>query len=123
MGFRVVVDDLLKPTINAGGADQYPVYLMGAGSVAEGVQRAFKTEADRNVLSLQDVMSWTHDYGFHLFGTSWTGAGDNPTNTLLGTSSNWKCVYGATGTGNEGDGSKLVPVAKLIVNSPLAANV
>jgi hypothetical protein len=117
------VDDLLKPTINAGGADQYPVYLMGAGSVAEGVQRAFKTESDRNILSLQDVMSWTHHYGFHLFGTSWTGAGDNPTNTLLSTDSNWKCVYGATGTGNEGDGSKLVPVAKLIVNSPLAANV
>ena len=123
MGFRVVVDDMLKPTINAGGADQFPIYLMGAGSVAEGVQRAFKTEADRNILSLQDVMSWTHDYGFHLFGTSWTGAGDNPTNTGLATSTNWKCVYGADDTGNEGDGSKLVPVAKLIVNSPLAANV
>ena len=123
MGFRVVVDDMLKPTVNAGGADQYPVYLMGAGSVAEGVQRAFFTEADRNILSKQDVLSWTHDYGFHLFGTSWQGAGDNPTNTLLATPSNWKCVYGAAGTGNEGDGTKLVPVAKLIVNSPLAANV
>ena len=123
MGFRVIVDDMLKPTVNAGGADQYPVYLMGAGSVAEGVQRAFFTEADRNILSKQDVLSWTHDYGFHLFGTSWQGAGDNPTNTLLATPSNWKCVYGAAGTGNEGDGTKLVPVAKLIVNSPLAANV
>ena len=68
-------------------------------------------------------MSWTHDYGFHLFGTSWQGAEDNPTNTLLATKGNWKCVYGADDTGNEGDGSKLVPVAKLIVNSPLAANV
>ena len=123
MGFRVVVDDMLKPTVNAGGADQFPVYLMGAGSVAEGVQRAFFTEADRNILSKQDVLSWTHDYGFHLFGTSWQGAGDNPTNTLLATPSNWKCVYGAAGTGNEGEGTKLVPVAKLIVNSPLAANV
>ena len=123
MGLRVVIDDLLKPTVNAGGADQYPVLLMGGGSVAEGVQRAFKTEADRNILSQQDVMSWTHDYGFHVFGTSYTNATDNPTNTVLGTAGNWKCVYGATGTGNEGDGSKLVPVAKLIVNSPLAANV
>ena len=123
MGLRVVIDDLLKPTINAGGADQYPCYLMGGGSVAEGVQRAFKTEADRNILSQQDVMSWTHDYGFHVFGTSYTNATDNPTNTVLGTAGNWKCVYGAVGTGNEGDGSKLVPVAKLIVNSPLAANV
>ena len=123
MGMRVIVDDMLKPTINDSGADQYPCYLMGSGSVAEGVQRAFKTEADRNILSQQDVMSWTHDYGFHLFGTSWVGTGDNPTNTVLGTSTNWKCVYGADDTGNEGNGSKLVPVAKLIVNSPLAANV
>ena len=123
MGMRVVIDDLLKPTVNAGGADQYPCYLMGGGSVAEGVQRAFKTEADRSILSQQDVMAWTHDYGFHVFGTSYTNATDNPTNTVLGTAGNWKCVYGATGTGNEGDGSKLVPVAKLIVNSPLAANV
>ena len=61
MGLRVIVDDMLKPTVNAGGADQYPVYLMGGGSVAEGVQRAFFTEADRNILSKQDVMSWTHD--------------------------------------------------------------
>lgn len=123
MGLRVLIDDLLKPTVNAGGADQYPCYLMGGGSVAEGVQRAFKTEADRSILSQQDVMAWTHDYGFHVFGTSYTNATDNPTNTVLGTAGNWKCVYGATGTGNEGDGSKLVPVAKLIVNSPLAANV
>ena len=123
MGMRVVVDDMLKPTINAGGADQYPVYVMGGGSVAEGVQRAFFTEADRNILSKQDVMSWTHDYCFHVFGTSWKAATDNPTNTLLATASNWECVYGAAGTGNEGDGTKLVPVAKLIVNSPLAANV
>ena len=123
MGLRVLIDDLLKPTVNAGGADQYPCFLMGGGSVAEGVQRAFKTEADRSILSQQDVMAWTHDYGFHVFGTSYTNATDNPTNTVLGTAGNWKCVYGATGTGNEGDGSKLVPVAKLIVNSPLAANV
>ena len=123
MGLRVIVDDMLKPTINAGGADQYPVYLLGGGSVAEGVQRAFFTEADRNILSKQSVMSWTHDYGFHVFGTSWTAATDNPTNTLLGTAGNWECVYGAADTGNAGDGTKLIPVAKLIVNSPLAANV
>ena len=49
MGLRVIVDDMLKPTVNAGGADQYPIYLMGGGSVAEGVQRAFFTEADRNI--------------------------------------------------------------------------
>ena len=42
MGLRVIVDDMLKPTINDGGADQYPVYLMGSGSssLSSGVQRA-----------------------------------------------------------------------------------
>ena len=123
MGLRVIVDDMLKPTVNAGGADQYPCYLMGGGSVAEGVQRDFFTEADRNILSKQSVMSWTHDYGFHVFGTTWKDAGDNPLNTALEDSDNWECVYGAPNTGNAGDGTKLVPVAKLIVNSPLAANV
>lgn len=123
MGLRVIVDDLLKPTINGGGSDQYPVLLMGGGSVAEGVQRDFFTEGDRNILSKQDVMSWTHDYGFHVFGTTWTAATDNPLNTALEDKDNWECVYGAENTGNAGDGTKLVPVAKLIVNSPLAANV
>ena len=123
MGLRVIIDDKLAPTVNDGGADQYPVYLMGNGSVAEGVQRAFKTEADRNILSQQDVMAWTHDYGFHVFGTSWQNAIDNPTNAQLQTGTNWKCVYGADDTGNEGHGNKLVPVVKMLVNSPLAANV
>ena len=123
MGLRVIIDDKLAPTINDGGADQYPVYLMGGGSVAEGVQRAFKTEADRNILSQQSVMAWTHDYGFHVFGTSWQNAIDNPTNAQLLSGSNWKCVYGADDTGNEGNGTKLVPVVKMLVNSPLAANV
>ena len=123
MGLRVIIDDMLKPTINDGGADQYPVYLMGSGSVSEGVQRDFFTEADRNILSKQDVMSWTHDYGFHVFGTTWKNANDNPANSALATGTNWECVYGGVDTGNAGDGTKLVPVAKLVVNSPLAANV
>ena len=125
MGLRVIVDDMLKPTINDGGADQYPVYLMGGGSVAEGVQRAFFTEADRNILSKQDVISWTHDYGFHVFGTVLEECHRQPRPTLCSgqQAGNWECVYGATDTGNEGDGTKLVPVAKLVVNSPLAANV
>ena len=44
MGMRVIVDDMLKPTINDSGADQYPCYLLGSGSVAEGVQRAVGTD-------------------------------------------------------------------------------
>ena len=128
MGFRVVIDDLLVPTINAGGADQYPVYLLKSGVVNEGVQRGFRTESERNILSQQSVLTWTHDYCFHLMGTSWTSATDNPTNAQLATAGNWACVYGANDvdgnpTGNDGNGQKLVGAVKLIVNSPLAANV
>ena len=123
MGMVVNVDDLLKPIVNDGGADQYPVYLMGPGTVAEGVQRAFKVESDRNILSQQNVIAWTHDFSFHVFGTSWKNAGDNPLNTALALGSNWECVYGADATGNAGEGSKMIPAAKLLVNSPLAANV
>ena len=123
MGYRVIVDDLLAPTVNAGGADQYPVYLMGSGSVNEGVQQELRYEADRNILSKQSVFSWDHHYGFHVYGTSWVNAADNPTNTELATGSNWNLVYGATGTGNEGVGNKLVPVVRLTVNTPFAANV
>ena len=114
MGLRVVQDDMLAPTVNASGADQYPVYLMGPGSVAEGVQQELRTEADRNILSMQDVIQWNYHHGFHVFGTSWKGAGDNPTNTELETGTNWDMVYQT---------SKLIPVAKLVVNSPFAANV
>jgi hypothetical protein len=59
MGLRVVVDDLIAPTVNAGGADQFPVYLMTQGAVAEGVQQEMRIEADRNILSLQDVLQLT----------------------------------------------------------------
>ena len=114
MGLRVVQDDMLAPTVNDAGADQYPVYLMGPGSVAEGVQQELRTEADRNILSMQDVIQWNYHHGFHVFGTSWKGAGDNPTNTELETGTNWGMVYQT---------NKLIPVAKLVVNSPFAANV
>ena len=123
MGYRVIVDDLLAPTVNDGGADQYPVYLMGSGSVNEGVQQDFRMEFDRNILSKQSVMSWDLHAGFHVYGTSWNNAADNPTNAELATSGNWKLVYGAAGTGNDGFGAQLVPVVRLTVNTPFAANV
>ena len=33
------VDDMLAPTLNVGGSDQYPVYLCADGCIAEGVQQ------------------------------------------------------------------------------------
>ena len=68
-------------------------------------------------------MSWTHDYGFHVFerpGLTPPTTPPTPFWVLL--------VIGSAFTApltlqRRVDGTKLVPVAKLIVNSPLAANV
>ena len=113
MGLRVIVDDMLAPTINAGGSDQYPVYLCADGCVAEGVQQELRIEAERNILSKQDVLSVDYHYGFHVFGTNYSGA-DNPTNANLATAGNWEMVYTT---------SKMVYTTQLIVNSPFATNV
>lgn len=113
MGLRVIVDDLITPTLNVGGSDQYPVYLCADGCVAEGVQQEMRIEAERNILSKQDVLSVDYHYGFHVFGTNYTGT-DNPSNANLATAGNWDMVYST---------SKMVYTTKLIVNSPFAVNV
>jgi len=46
-----------------------------------------------------------------VMGTSWSAAGDNPTNTELETSTNWGLVYQT---------SKLIPIVQIKVNSPIA---
>jgi len=112
MGLRVIVDDLLEPQLNVGGSDQYPVYLMGEGALAEGVQQELRVEADRNILSKQDVMSVDYHYGMHLMGSTYTGS-DNPTNTVLGTSTNWDLAY---------SDNRMVKAVRLIVNSPFSVN-
>ena len=113
MGLRVIVDDMLAPTVNAGGADQYTCYIMTQGAVAEGVQQEMRIEADRNILSLQDVLQCNYHYGFHVMGTKFAGA-VNPDNAVLGTAGSWTLAYTER---------KMCDVVKLTVNSPYAANV
>jgi hypothetical protein len=112
MGLRVIVDDLLDPQLNVGGSDQYPVYLMGEGALAEGIQQELRVEADRNILSKQDVMSVDYHYGMHLMGSTYTGT-DNPNNTVLATSTNWGLAY---------SDHRMVKAVRLIVNSPFSVN-
>ena len=113
MGLRVIQDDMLAPTVNAGGADQYPVFIMTQGAVAEGTQQEMRIEADRNILSLQDVLQCNYHFGFHVMGTKYGGA-VNPTNAVLGTAGSWTLAYTER---------KMCDVVKLTVNSPYAANV
>ena len=123
MGLNCVVDDLLAPTINAGGADQYPVYIMGPGTIMEGVQADFRIEGDRNMLSQQDVMAWSHHYLMHIMGTSWISASDNPKNIKGGADAAADCLDQAANYALAYSTSKLIPAVKLTVNSPFAANV
>ena len=114
-GMRVVIDDQL--TYLAGGtsthAVKYPVYLFKSGVVSEGIQQDLRLAADRNILSMQDVLAVDYHYGYHITGTKWAAAGDNPTNASssgnLAATASWNLVFSTT---------KMVPVARLLVNTP-----
>ena len=108
MGLRVVVDDMLAPD-TSGEEDVYPCYMMANGAVAEGVQQELRTAADRNILSLQDVLAVDYHYGFHVNGTKWTGSGDNPDNAGLANKDNWDLAFTEV---------KMTDVVKILVNTP-----
>jgi len=114
-GLRVVIDDQL--TYLTGGtathAVKYPVYLFKSGVVSEGIQQDLRLAADRNILSMQDVLAVDYHYGYHITGTKWAASGDNPTNAAttgnLAATGSWNLVFSTT---------KMVPVARLLVNTP-----
>ena len=93
-GMRIIVTDNIQPVGGGttGALNKYPVYMCAEGAIGEGIQQELKIEADRNILSLQDVMAVSMHYGYHLQGTGYKGA-DNPTNTLLSTSASWELVF------------------------------
>jgi hypothetical protein len=114
-GLRVVIDDQL--TALTGGtsthAKKYPVYLFKSGVVSEGIQQDLRLGADRNILSMQDILAVDYHYGYHITGTKWNVAGDNPTNAAttgnLADTASWSLVYSTT---------KQVPITRLLVNTP-----
>ncbi len=115
-GLRVVIDDQL--TYLTGGtathAVKYPVYMFKSGVVSEGIQQDLRLAADRNILSMQDILAVDYHYGFHITGTKWAAAGDNPTNAAtsgnLANTSSWNLVFATT---------KMVPIVRLLCNTPL----
>ena len=114
-GLRVVIDDQLT-NLTGGTAThivKYPVYLFKSGVISEGIQQDLRIATDRNILSLQDVMAVDYHYGYHVLGTKWADAGDNPTNATtsgnLGNTSSWTLAY---------VNSKNVPLVRLLVNTP-----
>ena len=83
--------------------------MMKSGTILEGVQQDLRIEADRNVLSKQDVLSVDYHSAYHIMGTKWGSASDNPTNANLRTGSNWSATYDID----------LIPAVEIFVNSPL----
>ena len=111
-GLRVVVDSQV-PTVEPTGATTgdalgYVCYLAAPGVIRTGSQFDLSIEQDRDILSLQDVMSVTYNRIDHVLGTSYKGS-MHPENSDLADKSNWDLAY----TSREN-----VPLVELTVNTP-----
>ena len=76
-GLRVVVDSQV-PTVTllvtTGDAVGYTCYLAAPGVIRTGSQFPLSIKQDRDILSLQDVMSVTYNRLDHVLGTSYGGS-------------------------------------------------
>ena len=110
-GMNVVVDSSVNSVVpgSSGHIKEFYCYLIKSGTILEGVQQDLAIEAERNVLSKQDVISVDYHSTYHIMGTKWNDASDNPTNSNLGASAKWALTYDAD----------LIPIVQLTVNTPL----
>jgi hypothetical protein len=110
-GCRVVIDPLVNTVAPGDSGDQreFVCYLAKSGTILEGVQQDLRIEADRNILSKQDVLSVDYHSAYHVMGTKWISASDNPTNAQLYDKDNWSATYDID----------LIPLVRIVVNSPL----
>ena len=110
-GMNVVVDSSVNSVVpgSSGHIKEFYCYLIKSGTILEGVQSELGIEAERNILSKQDVMSVDYHSTYHIMGTKWNDAADNPTNSDLGAKAKWALTYDAD----------LIPIVQLTVNTPL----
>ena len=110
-GMNVVVDSSVNSVVpgSSGHIKGFYCYLIKSGTILEGVQQDLAIEAERNVLSKQDVISVDYHSTYHIMGTKWNDAADNPTNSALGAQAKWALTYDAD----------LIPIVQLTVNTPL----
>ena len=104
-GLNVIVDDTVPVDGTPGSADAvYTSYLFAPGVVRTGSQYPLNIQADRNKLSLQDIIIYNYSNVLHVLGTSWGNQDDNPLNNdpggdgtqgtnFLDVAGNWSCVY------------------------------
>ncbi len=110
-GLNVIMDSQVNAVQpgSSGHIKEYYCYLVKSGTILEGVQQDLRIEADRNILSKQDVLSVDYHTCYHVMGTKWGNAADNPTNSVLGNKDNWTATYDID----------LIPAVQLTVNTPL----
>jgi len=110
-GMNVIMDSQVNTVQpgSSGHVKEYYCYLLKSGTIMEGVQQDLRIEADRNILSKQDVLSVDYHTAYHIMGTKWGNAADNPTNSVLGNKDNWTATYDID----------LIPAVQLTVNTPL----
>ena len=110
-GLNVIMDSQVNAVQpgTSGHIKEYYCYLVKSGTILEGVQQELRIEADRNILSKQDVLSVDYHTCYHVMGTKWGAASDNPTNSVLGNKDNWTATYDVD----------LIPMVQLTVNTPL----
>ena len=110
-GMNVIIDSQVNTVApgTSGHQKEFYCYLVKSGTILEGVQQDLRIEAERNIMSKQDVISVDYHTAYHVMGTKWSDAGDNPTNTALATAGNWAATYDID----------LIPMVQLTVNSPL----
>ena len=110
-GCKVIVDEAVNTVApgSSGHITEYYCYLLKAGTIMEGVQQDLRIEADRNILSKQNVLSVDYHTAYHVMGTKWVDAGDNPTNANLATANKWEATYDID----------LIPAVQITVNTPL----
>ena len=107
---RALANDTDAITGTTGNRQEFRCYLMKSGTILEGVQSELSIEAERNILSKQDVMSVDYHSAYHVMGTKWTNAADNPTNAALRTGSNYGVTYDID----------QIPMVEIFVNTPLS---
>ena len=110
-GCKVIVDEAVNTVApgSSGHQTEYYCYLLKSGTIMEGVQQDLRIEADRNILSKQNVLSVDYHTAYHVMGTKWVDAGDNPTNANLATANKWSATYDID----------LIPMVQITVNTPL----
>ena len=113
-----MISDSQVPVVTpAGGTAGDPLgyvsYLAAPGVIRTGSQFPLTIEQDRDILSLQDVMSVTYNRIDAIVGTSYKGTPE-PENSTLANAASWELAYSSR---------ENVPLLQMVTNTPFGGVV